>query len=223
MLAKITDSDCFIASDERKKTTSASKEVDLTRIAVRECGFTDFLEVYGKLIEQNFNCFSRNTTNRLFTWLMPGLYTTAPSTGFRANPCSCFVRWDTQVEALNAKNILRKASMQVRNDSMRLCKRALHPCKDLNRPCNDLLHPCFDLKYPCNRLLHPCSDLMHRCKDLNHPCNNLLHLCKNLLRLCIGLKCPCIELMYPCNRTLRLCFFLIDPTVLRNDGSRQRE
>jgi len=53
MLGKITESDGFIASDGRKKKISASKD----KIAVREFGFTDFLEVYGKLIEQKLNLF----------------------------------------------------------------------------------------------------------------------------------------------------------------------
>ncbi|QQS30399.1 MAG: hypothetical protein IPM47_05475 [Sphingobacteriales bacterium] len=42
MLGKITESDGFIASDGRKKKICAS---DLTKIAVREFRFTDFLEV----------------------------------------------------------------------------------------------------------------------------------------------------------------------------------
>jgi len=42
MLGKITQSDGFTASDEQKTKISASKEVDLTKIAVRECGFTGF-------------------------------------------------------------------------------------------------------------------------------------------------------------------------------------
>ncbi len=57
LLGKITESGGFVASGEKKLATSASFGIDLSKIAVRESGFTDFLKVYGKVIEQKLKLF----------------------------------------------------------------------------------------------------------------------------------------------------------------------
>lgn len=57
LLGKITEADGFVASEERRLKKGTSQNVDLKKITVRECGFTDFLEVYGKSIEQKLKEF----------------------------------------------------------------------------------------------------------------------------------------------------------------------
>ncbi len=53
LLGKITQSDGFIPSAKKSLKDKASAGVDISKISVRECGFSNFLTVYGNEIENN--------------------------------------------------------------------------------------------------------------------------------------------------------------------------
>lgn len=57
LLGKITQKDGFVAYGMRNLANSATNSLDLSKISVRECGFTNFLKVYGQEIEQKLQEF----------------------------------------------------------------------------------------------------------------------------------------------------------------------
>lgn len=57
LLGKITQSDGFIPSAKKSLKDKVSAGVDISKISVRECGFSNFLTVYGKEIENNLKKF----------------------------------------------------------------------------------------------------------------------------------------------------------------------
>ena len=57
LLGKITKDDGFIASDKKKLKDKAISPFDITKISTRECGFTNFLNIFGKDIEHNLRVF----------------------------------------------------------------------------------------------------------------------------------------------------------------------
>lgn len=57
LLGKITKEDGFIPSEKKVLRDKAQQHFDASKISVRECGFTNFLDVYGKEIRDNLKKF----------------------------------------------------------------------------------------------------------------------------------------------------------------------
>jgi len=57
LLGKITKDAGFIASDKKKLKDKAYAPIDTSKISTRECGFTLFLDVYGREIERKLQVF----------------------------------------------------------------------------------------------------------------------------------------------------------------------
>jgi transposase len=57
LLGKITKDAGFIASDKKKLKDKAFAPIDTSKISTRECGFTLFLDVYGREIERKLQVF----------------------------------------------------------------------------------------------------------------------------------------------------------------------
>lgn len=57
LLGKIKKDAGFIASDKKKLKDKASAPIDTSKISTRECGFTLFLDVYGREIERKLQVF----------------------------------------------------------------------------------------------------------------------------------------------------------------------
>jgi transposase len=57
LLGKITEIDGFVPSDKKTLKDKAHLSIDFSKISVREAGFTNFLNVYGKEIEDKLQLF----------------------------------------------------------------------------------------------------------------------------------------------------------------------
>jgi hypothetical protein len=57
LLGKITEENGFIPSEKKMLKDKAIRPIDISKISTRECGFTNFLNIFGKEIEQKLQVF----------------------------------------------------------------------------------------------------------------------------------------------------------------------